>query len=87
MDTRVSSKGQIVLPKSLREELEWFSGTNLSVERREDGVFLRRKRGIRPTTIDEVAGILKYDGPPISIEDMDRGIKRAMRERWRRKSR
>ena len=85
--TRVSSKGQVVLPKSLRDELDWPAGTDLTIEKRDGSVVLRRKSTIRPTTIDEVAGMFKYDGPPISLEDMERAIDAEHAERWRRKSR
>ncbi len=87
METRLSSKGQVVLPKALREELDWPTGTNLTIEMRDDSLVLRRKETVRPTTIEEVAGMLKYDGPPISLEDMERGMDEALRERWARKSR
>ena len=30
--TRVTSKGQVVIPKSVREQLRWVSGTQLAVE-------------------------------------------------------
>jgi AbrB family looped-hinge helix DNA binding protein len=85
--TKLSSKGQIVLPKSIRDELDWPVGSDLTVERCADSVVLRRKQAIRPTTVAEVAGMLKYDGPPVSLEDMQRGIDEAMHERWARKSR
>lgn len=85
--TRVSSKGQVVLPKSLREDFGWSAGTALAIERGADFVTLRRKDDVRPTTIDEVAGCLKYNGPPVSLEDMERGIDEALRKRWLRKSR
>ena len=54
--TRLSSKGQVVLPKSIREELDWPVGADLTVERCADSVVLRRKGTIKPTTIDEVIG-------------------------------
>jgi len=85
--TRVSSKGQVVLPKSVREDYGWSAGTDLAIERGNDSVTLRRNNSIPVTTVEEVAGCLKYDGPPISLEDMERGIDEALRERWRRKSR
>ena len=47
--TRVSSKGQVVLPKTLRDELDWVAGTDLAIERRTDAVSLRRNDGVRPT--------------------------------------
>jgi AbrB family looped-hinge helix DNA binding protein len=84
METRVSSKGQVVLPKSLREDLDWRSGTELTIERRDDSVVLRRKNTIRPTTIDEVIGIFKVDRP-IGDEEIERGIEAGYRARWRRK--
>ena len=56
-------------------------------ERHDNSVVLRRESGIRPTTVAEVAGMLKYDGPPVSLEEMERGIEEALRERWARKSR
>ena len=30
--TRLTSKGQVVIPKSVREQLRWVSGTQLAVE-------------------------------------------------------
>jgi AbrB family looped-hinge helix DNA binding protein len=84
--TRVSSKGQVVLPKTLREELDWPPGTDLTIEKGNGSVVLRRKMMLRPTTIDEVVGSLKYDGPPVTLEDMERAIEEELAERWRRKS-
>ena len=85
--TRLSSKGQVVLPKSTRQAMDWSPGAMLSVEHGDGYVILRKRPEIRPTTIDEVAGCLKYDGPPVTLEDMDRAIEEELRERWARKSR
>jgi AbrB family looped-hinge helix DNA binding protein len=38
----VSSKGQIVLPKELREELEIHEGDTLEIRRKGDGLQVRR---------------------------------------------
>ena len=35
--TRVTSKGQVVIPKLVREQLRWVSGTELAVEVTGDG--------------------------------------------------
>jgi AbrB family looped-hinge helix DNA binding protein len=35
--TRLTSKGQVVIPKPVREELRWLSGTELAVEVMGDG--------------------------------------------------
>jgi AbrB family looped-hinge helix DNA binding protein len=41
METRVSSKGQIVLPAAARKKLRLAQGERLAVELREGGIFLR----------------------------------------------
>ena len=38
--------------------------------KRGDVVVLRPANPFPPTTIEEVRGCLKYDGPPVSIEEM-----------------
>jgi AbrB family looped-hinge helix DNA binding protein len=81
---RVSSKGQVVLPKAVREDLDWPAGTDLTVERCEDSVVLRRKSTVRPTTIDHVIGMFKVDRP-ISDREIERAIDEGYRARWRRK--
>lgn len=83
--TRLSSKGQIIIPKDVREEMGWRKGDELVVERRDDGVLLRRKKPFKTTTLDEVIGCAGYTGPPKTIEDMAAGIDAAMKERWERK--
>lgn len=72
--TVISSKGQVVLPKALRDRRNWPSGTRLTVEETPDGLLLRPARLFPETTLDEVAGMLKWDGPPLSIEEMDAAV-------------
>ncbi len=85
MDTRVSSKGQVIIPKSVRQARGWETGTELIVEERPEGVLLRTKSPFKPTTIDDVIGCAGYTGPRKSLEEMQQGIDDAMRERRRRK--
>ena len=82
--TKVSTKGQVILPKSIRDALNWKPGTKLSVESTDHGVLLKAEPLFPPATIDEVYGCLKYDGPPLSLEDMDRAVEREGRRRARR---
>ena len=74
----MSAKGQVVIPKDVRDALGLKPGQALDVTRTADGVLLRpvaRKSG---RSFEEItAGIrarIRYDGPPVSIEDMDRGV-------------
>jgi AbrB family looped-hinge helix DNA binding protein len=86
---KLSSKGQIVLPKAIRDAHGWGEGTELELVDDDEGVRIRPS-SLRPSRrayeIDEVAGMIKYDGPPVSIEDMDRAIVEEARRRWNEKS-
>jgi len=83
--TRLSSKGQVVIPKEVRDAHGWGEGTEFTVEDCEDGILLRPKPLFKPTTIEEVFGCLQYDGPPKTIEEMNAAIDEEMRRRWERK--
>jgi AbrB family looped-hinge helix DNA binding protein len=72
--TRLSSKGQVILPKALRERLRWGPGTRLTAEAAEGGVLLRAAPSFPPTRPEDVFGCLGYSGPPKTIEEMDAGI-------------
>jgi AbrB family looped-hinge helix DNA binding protein len=72
---RVSTKGQVTLPKILRDQLHWDAGTKLVVERTADGVLLKPIRAVfAPTRPEDVFGSLTYKGKPKSVEAMDAGI-------------
>jgi AbrB family looped-hinge helix DNA binding protein len=79
--TRLSTKGQIVLPKSIRNSRAWGPGTEFTVEETKDGVLLRPARRLPKTTLDEVVGILKYKGKAKTLAEMDEGIAREVKRR------
>ena len=84
--TRLSSKGQIILPKAVRDTHHWAPGTDFSVEDTGDGVLLRPLRTAEPTRLDDVVGCLRTKGPARTIEEMDAAIGgelRARRDRGR----
>jgi AbrB family looped-hinge helix DNA binding protein len=75
LTTRVSTKGQVILPKAVREHRRWSPGTRLIVEEREDGVLLRQAPLFPRAKISEVFGMLKRKGQkPVSIEEMNRAV-------------
>jgi AbrB family looped-hinge helix DNA binding protein len=80
--TRLSSKGQVVLPKEVRDLQGWPAGTELEVESQGNVVVLRPARLHPRTTLDEVIGCVPYDGPPVPVEEMDAGVDAAAREMW-----
>jgi AbrB family looped-hinge helix DNA binding protein len=60
--TRLSSKGQVTIPKAVRDRHGWRPGAELEVEDRGDVVVLRPVKSFPPTTFEEVRGCLKSDG-------------------------
>jgi AbrB family looped-hinge helix DNA binding protein len=79
--TRLSSKGQVILPKAVREARNWQPGTEFTVEQVDDGVLLRPVKPFRPTTLEEVVGCTGYRGPAKSLDDMERAVARGVKER------
>lgn len=78
--TRLSSKGQVIIPKAVRDRHVW--GPGIELEDRGDAVFLRPTKPFPPTTVEEVCGCLKYDGPPVTIEQMNEAIEHEARRMW-----
>jgi AbrB family looped-hinge helix DNA binding protein len=85
-ETKVSAKGQVVIPKAVRDELAWPEGTRLRVETVGGAVTLRPIRSRRGTltVADFVARRPKYEGPPLSLEEMDALTTQAMRKRFKK---
>lgn len=74
LTTTVSTKGQVILPTTIRRRRRWDAGTKLIVEDTEDGVLLRAAPLFPPTTVDEVFGSARYTGPTVTLEQMDEAI-------------
>jgi len=72
--TIVSTKGQVILPKAVRERRRWSAGTELVVEETTDGVLLTQKPAFAPTRPKDVFGSLPWKGPAKSVADMKAGI-------------
>jgi len=71
MESVVNQNWQITLPEELREALHLKEGDTLYFELDRDGAHLVRSR-TRP--VQSLKGIIKYSGPPRTIEDMERAI-------------
>jgi len=84
--TILSTKGQLILPKPVRDSRRWPPGTRLSVEETPEGVLLRavQDRPFPATTVEEVFGMLGYDGPAVTEDDMERAIGEEIRDRMDR---
>jgi AbrB family looped-hinge helix DNA binding protein len=81
MRTRLSTKGQLIIPKSIRDRHGWSPGVELLLEDRGDAVVVRLAKPFPETTLDELIGCLRYKGPARSLADMEAAIERGVRER------
>ena len=79
--TTVSTKGQVVIPKEIRRRHGWGAGSALEVEDRGDWVALRLARRLPRTTVDDLRGCARFDGPAKTLEEMEQAIARGARER------
>jgi AbrB family looped-hinge helix DNA binding protein len=59
--TRLSTKGQIILPKGMRDSRAWGPGMEFTVEEAGDGVLLRPTARFAATALNEVAGCLRQN--------------------------
>ncbi|MCJ7797316.1 MAG: AbrB family transcriptional regulator [Thermoleophilia bacterium] len=72
--TKLSSKGQVVLPSRIRSAHHWQPGVEFSVEDTPDGVLLRPMKPFKPTRLGDVFGCAGSTGPAKTIEEMDAGV-------------
>jgi AbrB family looped-hinge helix DNA binding protein len=72
--TTVSTKGQVILPKAIRQQRNWDAGTRLIVEETPEGVLLKRAPAFSSTEPSAVFGMLPFSGEPKSLEDMEAGV-------------
>ena len=79
--TKLSSKGQIILPKRIRAAHRWEAGTEFSVEAVADGVLLRPLRALPVTTLEQVVGSARYTGPARTDRQIAAAIKRGVKDR------
>jgi AbrB family looped-hinge helix DNA binding protein len=86
--TRLSAKGQVVIPADVRRSLGLKVGQTLQVRKAGGGVMLTpvlEKSG-RSTEeiIAEIRKIYTHEGPPATLEDMDEAVGRMFAERGKR---
>lgn len=72
MTSSISTKGQITVPKQLRDKLGLRPGTTVEFELAEGGVLMRKgHKGQRP--VDRVRGVLERRRPTEALIDEMRG--------------
>lgn len=82
MIATMTSKGQVTLPRDVREQMDLKPGDRLDFHVAPDGTLVGRRAS---RSAMDIAGILARPGQrPISVEEMDEGIARAVSEENRR---
>lgn len=79
--TKLSSKGQVIIPKPVRTAHDWKPGQELAVIDTGDGVLLRPISPFERTEISEAASFLEYSGEAKSVDKMEAAIKKGVSER------
>ena len=78
----VTSKGQVTIPKRVRQALGITPGSKVEFDIDKGGARLKLVKQAAPTRIEEGAAILNYRGPRIPIAQMHGGV--AMRKAAKR---
>ena len=75
LQSKLSTKGQIIIPKPLRTARHWQPGQRLVFVDTPDGILLKEESSPFPQTrVDDVAGCLNYQGKTRSMADMEAAI-------------
>ena len=75
MDTvRLSSKGQFILPKAIRDRHHWEPGTEFVIIDQGSALVIKPARIFPPTELEPADGPSVYKGKPLSLEEMDKAV-------------
>lgn len=78
--TVLSSKGQVIIPKTLRVARRWGPGTQLEVHDTPDGVLLRPAGPPQKVALTRGLAAIRqrvaYRGPVLSLAEMDAAVLR-----------
>lgn len=83
LSTILSSKGQIIIPKSVRAAHRWEAGLMFELVDTEEGLLLKPATLFPARTLKSVAGMLKDSVKSLSDEEIAESLARDIRSRWR----
>jgi AbrB family looped-hinge helix DNA binding protein len=81
--TVLSSKGQVIIPKPIRDAHHWKPGQRLDVVESGEYILLKPAEPFPVTAIADVAGCLPYKGKPKTLADMEEAIAKGVKETFR----
>ncbi|HEU0067059.1 MAG TPA: AbrB/MazE/SpoVT family DNA-binding domain-containing protein [Sphingomonas sp.] len=83
---KFSAKGQIVIPKDVRDRYRFGNGDVVDVIETTEGVLLKRPSSTKAASFEDalarIRAAVRYDGPRLDEGDWQAGIAAAVREKW-----
>ena len=67
--SKIGAKGQVTIPKEIRDVLGIQPGDTVCYLVEQDGVRIKKMGSIK-----DIKGMVEYDGPPVSIDDMNDAV-------------
>jgi len=81
--TKLSSKGQVIIPKPIRVSHHWEAGQELIVVDHGDGILLKPKAPFEQTSISDAASCLKFSGDAKSLDEMQLAISMGVEDKFK----
>lgn len=81
--TRLSSKGQVIIPRAIRQLHHWEPGLELTVTDTGEGILLKPRQPFVPAALADVAGLLRHKIVPKTDEEIANALREDMRRKWR----
>ena len=78
MKMKVGPKGQVVIPKEIRDEEKIFPGDEVFVELSEKGILIEKPKRDIVADFERIAKSIRHKGPIDSDKDYDE----MMKQRW-----
>jgi AbrB family looped-hinge helix DNA binding protein len=85
--TLLSSKGQVIIPKTIRSSHHWKAGTRFVIEEVQGGVLLKPISSFPETDLQSGLGCTGYQGQAKSVEEMETAVDAEMARTWRKDER
>jgi len=82
--TLLSSKGQVIIPKTIRSSHHWRPGTRFTVEDVQGGVLLKPLSSFPATDLQSGLGCVGYKGAAKSLDEMQAAIDEELARTWRK---
>lgn len=80
--THISTKGQVIIPKAIREAYQLSAGQELEVEIVQQGILLRIKNHTPKTTLNNLLGCTGYQGKTKTLEEIEVDIQQGIIKEW-----